>query len=155
MVFPAGFGVPIASNETWSFLFQTSNQNCDRPLKLKQRLTLDFISDHDLIRPITALTWVVPQVEVIVDKFSPALVAKEKTEYPLCIGEERGVDASYPANSSIHTDDYGRKTSRHWFVPPGKSTWTTIFRDRQLGKRRKIAHAAWSHVHPFCTSVSL
>jgi cyclophilin family peptidyl-prolyl cis-trans isomerase len=155
MVFPAGFGVPVAGDETWRFLFQAANRTTDVHRRVKQRLTLYFIRDQDLIRSVTALSWVVPHVEVVVDKFTPEIIAKEKSECPLCVGESQGVNAPNSGIASIQTDVYGRKVSGHWVIPPGKSNWTSIFRDSRFSQKPETLHAVWTHVHPFCTSISL
>jgi cyclophilin family peptidyl-prolyl cis-trans isomerase len=155
ITFPEGYAVPVASDEQWHFIFQAANRSTDEHKRVKHRLTMNLIADQDLVRPITALAWTVPHIEVVVDKDSPAIVAKEKSECPLCIGEGRGVNAPNSTSTSVGSDVYGRKVSGHWVVPPGKSKWATLIRDTDFAPKPRTIRAAWAHIHPFCTDIEL
>jgi len=153
--FPDGFGVPVATDETWRFFFQVANRTTDAHRRMWHRLTLYMIPDKALVQPITALNWFVPYVTVVVDKNTQEITDKEKQECPLCYGTARGLTAPNAVPDTVENDTFGRKITGHWVVPPGKRTWTSIVRERGFGDRDILVHAAWSHIHPCCTSISL
>ena len=155
ITFPEGFGVPVASDEHWRIVFQTANRTCDQHRRIKLRLKVYMIPDHDLVRPITPLAWYVPFIEVVIDKNSPEIIQKEKSECPPCMGSGRGVNAPNAVATSVRADDFGRKITGHWVVPPGEQTWSSMVRDSGFSDKPRLVHAVWSHVHPCTKSISL
>jgi cyclophilin family peptidyl-prolyl cis-trans isomerase len=155
ITFPEGYGVPVASDEHWRFIFQAANRTTDEHRRIKHRLTVYLIPDKDLVHPITALTWFVPSERVVIDKQTTEVVEKEKSLCPLCMGTTRGVVAPNSVDTSLETDAYGRRVSGHWVVPPGKNTWATVVPDYGFASKNRVIHAAWSHIHPYCSTFSL
>jgi cyclophilin family peptidyl-prolyl cis-trans isomerase len=157
-ILPPGYGVPIASDEPWSLSFQAANRTTDAHRRLKHRCTLYFIKDKDLVFPIKALYWYVPYICVVVDKNLPDLSRQQKGNCPLCIGASYGVDAPNDRAGGTFPDNQGRKLSGHWVVPPGIQTFRDVIgneRDEGFAKGNPIVRAAWTHVHPLCTKLSL
>jgi cyclophilin family peptidyl-prolyl cis-trans isomerase len=155
VTFPNGFAFPVASSEVWRIMFQAANRTTDEHRRIKQRLTIYFIPDGDLLEPVTALSYFNPSVAVIVDKNKPEIAAQEKANCPLCSPTGRGVVPPNAISSSVTSDRFGRKTTVHWLVPPGKNTWTsTLYNSDVGGTVPRVVHAVWSHIHPCCTSFS-
>jgi len=153
--FPDGFGVPVASDEHWRFIFQAANRTTDEHRRVKHRLTMYMIPDRELVQPITPLAWSVPFVQVVIDKNSPTIAEKEKAECPTCFGSGRGVNAPNAVATSVESDAFGRKVTGHWVVPPGVQTWSSVVREAGFADKPHLIHAVWSHIHPCCTSISL
>jgi hypothetical protein len=158
ITFPEGYGVPVASDEPWTVIYQAANRTTDKHRRVKHRCTFYFIKDSDLVYPIKALNWYAPIVYVSIDN-SSAQVAKQETENCLsCIGTSSGVNAPNNVSNGTFVDHKGRRMSGHWVVPPGNHSYcATIDDDREPGfaVKSRILHAVWSHVHPLCTNFSL
>lgn len=156
--FPSGYGVPVASDEPWTLMFQAANRTTDEHRRLKHRCRLYFIKDSNLVYPIKALTWSVPFMTVVVDKDTAEAKETEHHNLPDCSGMSAGVTAPNAVPGSLSTDSLGRKVDGHWVVPPGTTTYTSPITDLYCpgfaDKDRKII-AAWSHVHPMCAQASL
>src|SRR5277367_1398781 len=155
VTFPNGFAFPVSASEVWRFMFQAANRTTDEHRRIKQRLTIYFIPDADLVEPVTALGYFNPSVAVIVDKNKPEVAAQEKADCPLCNPTGRGVVPPNAISSSVTSDRFGRKTTVHWLVPPGQSTWSSTLYDSAVGGAQpRMVHAVWSHIHPCCSSFS-
>jgi len=158
ITFPDGYGVPVASDEPWNAVFQAANRTTDEHRRVKHRCTFYFIEDSDLMYPITALSWQVPWIYVIIDKNSPDVAVAEKANCPSCIGLSPGVNAPNNTSNGTFTDRKGRLLSGHWVIPPGTHTYRAmISAEMEPGFNLKshTVHAVWSHVHPLCTDLSL
>jgi cyclophilin family peptidyl-prolyl cis-trans isomerase len=154
--FPDGFGVPVASDETWMFSFQAANRTTDQHRRIKHRFTMWFIKDSNLLYPIKALNWYVPYICVIVDRNSQA--EESAHDGPDCSITSSGVTAPNSVKTSVFSDSHGRKLVGHWVVPPGLQVYKTpLTEERDPGfadENRKI-HAVWTHIHPLCKTCSL
>jgi len=155
ITFPEGYGVPVASDEHWRFTFQAANRTTDEHRRIKHRLTVYLIPDKDLVKPITALIWFVPSERVVIDKQTKEVIDQEKSLCALCMGTTRGLVAPNSVDTALESDKYGRKVCGHWVVPPGENSWATVVPDWGFASKNRVIHAAWSHIHPYCTSFSL
>ena len=156
--FPEGYAVPVASDEIWGTMFQVANRTTDNHRRLKQRCTMYFIKDSDLVSPMTALIWYTPFIYVITDKNFPDASPSDKSIGPSCSRIMPGVNATSNKFNSVCKDDRGRTVTGHWIVPPGKHTYTmpiTQLMAPGFPGSSPTIHAVWSHVHPFCTSLAL
>lgn len=156
--FPEGYGVPVASDESWTFTFQAANRTTDEHRRLKQRCTVSFIKDSDLVFPIKALNWYTPYITVVVDRGSEEASLAEHAAGPSCLGTSEGVSAPNSVPGSVIKDSLKRQLSGHWVVPPGKHFYSSpITEERESGfaKKDRKVHAVWSHVHPLCSKWSL
>lgn len=156
--FPEGFGVPVASDELWTWTFQAANRTTDVHRRLKHRCLMYFSKDSDLMYPIKALSWYAPYISVVVDRDSPEATAQEHHNSPDCLGTSVGVTAPNSVPGALISDTLKRKLSGHWVVPPGTHTYTTpIIEERDPGftSQDRMVHFVWSHIHPLCSSVSL
>src|SRR5205085_9760371 len=54
---PDGYGFPIASNEPLMLFTQVLNLNIEKPnnMKVRHRVTIDYVRDRDLITPMKPL----------------------------------------------------------------------------------------------------
>jgi hypothetical protein len=158
MTFPEGYGVPVASDEPWTIIFQAANRTTNKHRRVKHRCTLYFIKDSELMHPITALNWFAPFVYVNVDTNSAQMAKEEKANCLSCIGTSVGVNAPTNISNGTFVDHTGHRMSGHWVIPPGNHSYSTpINDDRQpsFAAKPRILHAVWSHVHPLCTNLAL
>ena len=156
--FPEGFGVPVGSEELWTFTFQAANRTTSEHRRIKHRCTITFIRDKELVYPIKALHWYNPYITVTVDRNTPEAVSREHQNMPDCIGTSAGVTAPNSARGSVFSDRFGRRVSGHWVIPPGVHTYSSpIGEDSDPGfaSTDRMIHAAWTHIHPLCTRTSL
>jgi cyclophilin family peptidyl-prolyl cis-trans isomerase len=157
-ILPPGFGVPIASDEPLDIVFQAANRTSDVHRRVKHRCTLYFVKDKELVYPIKALYCHVPYTCVVVDKNVPEITSVQKRFCPICVGTSEGVDAPNDRAGGTFPDNLGRKLSGHWVIPPGVHTYRDIIgneRDEGFSRGNPVIRAAWTHVHPLCTKLSL
>lgn len=179
--FPAGFGYPIASNEPLSVFTQVLNLNIEHPvhLKVRHRITFEYIRDRDLEGPITPLFNVGASGTVLVDEHATtthaqsagmdampgmrplalppmamAAVSGAGDHGVSCLVGPRAPNAVGGAHSD-YTDPEGRKVTGHWVVPPGRQvnrsdiTWFM-----QLPVDARL-HWAAAHLHPYAKSLAI
>jgi cyclophilin family peptidyl-prolyl cis-trans isomerase len=171
---PAGFGFPLASNEPLLLFTQVLNLNIQKPenLKVRHRVTIDYVRDRDLTTPIKPLFNVGASGMVQLDD-NPIALAHSMASMPStasvtteaghdgmtmnptmsCLAGARAPQAT--SGSSDYVDPQGRKMTGHWIVPPGKQvnhsdiTW---FMNLQFDTR---LHYAAAHLHPFARSLEI
>ncbi|HEY9734399.1 MAG TPA: hypothetical protein V6C89_20980 [Drouetiella sp.] len=154
--FPEGFGLPVASDENWNFVFQTINRTSELPRRVKERCVLTFVKDSELVYPIKALFWYYPMVNVVVDRNSRDRVTAERRACPDCSTISDGVPAPSSMRNMIFTDKLGRSEIGHWVVPPGVHTYSspinaiTSKTNLQFASSDTDIHLVLTHVHPFC-----
>jgi hypothetical protein len=155
-VLPKGRGVPVASDEVWSFMFQVLNHNRDGIFHVKERLTLYFVRDADLFTPVDATNWYAASIWVPVDRSTPEALALDQRVCHCCAPLQRSLEATNNVVSARTVDDAGRTLVGHWVVPPGKASWSSpISRYVPTSKSPRTLVATWTHVHPFATEVRL
>jgi cyclophilin family peptidyl-prolyl cis-trans isomerase len=159
--FPEGFAVPCANDEPWKISFQAANRTTDVHRRLKHRVTFYFIKDRDVVNPIQALYWYAPYCKVVVDHNLPDLTAEQRQLCNLCVGAGYGVDAPNDVAGGVWSDRKGRRLSGHWVVPPGVHTYDDLITDDAnpgFANQKDapwVLQAAWTHVHPMATTMSL
>lgn len=159
--FPRGYGLPVASDETWRFIFQAINRDSDKHRRVKQRCVLSFVRDAELVYPIKALFWYYPVINVVIDRNSPEAAQQEHNMCPDCSLMSDGVPAPSSMKSMIFSDELGRKQIGHWVVPPGTHTYTspvttiTSPANADFSAIDRRVHLVMAHVHPYCEKFSL
>ncbi|MBS2002485.1 MAG: hypothetical protein JST44_13325 [Cyanobacteria bacterium SZAS LIN-5] len=154
--FPNGFALPVASDESWNFVFQTINRTSDVPRKVKGRCLLTFVKDSELVYPIKALFWYYPVINVVIDRNSAERIKAERKSCPDCSAISEGVPAPSSMRNMIFTDKLGRSQIGHWVVPPGVHTYASPINTIGSMSTAKFAaadtdiHLVLTHVHPFC-----
>jgi hypothetical protein len=171
---PAGFGFPLASNEPLLLFTQVLNLNIQHPqnIKVRHRVTIDFVRARDVATPIKPLFNVGASGMVILDD-NPLALSHSMMSMPStasitteaghdgatmnpnmsCLVGSRAPQAS--SGSADYTDPQGRKMTGHWIVPPGKQvnhsdiTW---FMNLQFDTNLRYAAV---HLHPFARSLEM
>ncbi len=155
---PEGFGFPISSNEPLNLFTQVLNHNIEKPknLKVRHRVTFEYVRDRDLTQPMTALLNIGASGMVLLDTNPlavPAAVDLGGEHGATCLMAARAPNAM--GTSSDYIDPQGHKLTGHWIVPPGRQvvhtdvTWfMSLPFDAPL-------HYAAVHLHPFAESLTL
>jgi hypothetical protein len=154
---PEGYGVPMASDDGMIALFQVLNHNRDGNFRVRQRMTLYFIRDRDLHRPLQAVSWSIPYVILPTDGNLPAGASSDQKLCPCCMKMPAVLNAPNNTLSGLWDDANGRRLSGHWQVPPGKNEWRTpvALTEPTFPRSGSRLVATWSHVHPFCEQLRL
>ena len=158
---PPGFGFPIASNEPLLLFTQVLNHNIEHPnnLKVRHRVTFEYVRDADLKQPMKALFNLGASGMVQLKDNALALATMmpsagdEGHHGSSCLIGMRAPQAA--ASSADYVDPSGRHMTGHWIVPPGRQvnasdiTWfLRLPFDTRL-------HYAAVHLHPFAESLSV
>jgi cyclophilin family peptidyl-prolyl cis-trans isomerase len=162
---PDGFGFPIASNEPLLLFTQVLNLNIEKPnnLKVRHRVTIDYVRDRDLTKPMKPLFNVGASGMVQLDN-NPIALTTSMNNAPAgaqhgshngtsCLIGARAPQAA--ASSADYVDPQGRKMTGHWIVPPGHQvnhSDVTWFMGLQYDTR---LHYAAVHLHPFAQELIL
>ncbi|HSY52695.1 MAG TPA: hypothetical protein VLC46_28100 [Thermoanaerobaculia bacterium] len=173
---PAGFGFPLASNEPLLLFTQVLNLNIEHPenLKVRHRVTIDYVRARDLTFPIKPLFNVgasgmvqlednplalahsmmaMPSASSITAETRHDGASSAMSSAASCLIGARAPQAS--SSSADYVDPQGRKMTGHWIVPPGKQvnhsdiTW---FMNLQFDTRLRYAAV---HLHPFARSLEM
>jgi VanZ family protein/cyclophilin family peptidyl-prolyl cis-trans isomerase len=160
---PEGFGFPLSSSEPLNVFTQVLNHNIEKPenMKVRHRVTFEYVRDRDLIEPMKPLLNVGASGMVFLDSGALAASAPagdhsgghgEGTSGS-CLMASRAPNAA--GMNSDYIDPKGRKLTGHWVVPPGRQvnhtdvTWfMSLPFDASL-------HYAAVHLHPFAESLAL
>lgn len=158
ITFPDGYGVPVSTDETWTFLFQAANRTTDEHRRVKHLCTVFLVKDSELVTPMTALSWSVPYITVVVDHNTAEAEKAAHGDMPNCLPSQEGVLAPNAPGSAVFTDRHSRQLSGHFVVPPGTHNYSSVITpDITPGfapKDRSI-QLVWSHIHPLCSECSL
>jgi len=156
---PAGFGFPIASNEPLMLFTQVLNLNIEHPnnLKVRHRVTFDYVRDADLNQPMKPLFNLGASGMVQLTNNPLALTTMMGGAPPhdgaSCLIGSRAPQAA--ASSADYVDPSGKQMTGHWIVPPGRQvnasdiTWFL-----RLPYDTKLHYVA-VHLHPFAESLSV
>ncbi len=152
--FPEGFGMPVMSSEPFRLTTQVLNHNLENPnLQVRHKVTIDFIRDADLQRPLQPLFQLGATGMVLVDGKDPyfgILDPNAQAHGPGCL-----LGTSAQQTGYLITDDQGRRFSGHWRVAPGRQeNHTNITRNLKLPFDTTVHYIA-VHLHPFAVSLEL
>ncbi|HEY8183010.1 MAG TPA: hypothetical protein VII32_12265 [Thermoanaerobaculia bacterium] len=155
---PVGYGFPIASNEPLLLFTQVLNHNIEHPnnLKVRHRVTFEYVRDADLTRPMKPLFNLGASGMVqLNDAIALTSMGSATTEHNggSCLIGQRAPQAA--ATSADYVDPSGRKMTGHWIVPPGRqvnASDITWFLNLPFNTR---LHYAAVHLHPFAESLSV
>ena len=167
---PDGFGFPIASNEPLLVYTQVLNHNIKEPadMKVRHRVTFEFIRDRDLKKPIKPLMNLGASGTVILNENPLALAFDTSAAVTPAVEGTQQATGGHPASclmlprapnatgmGSDYVDPNGRKVTGHWVVPPGRQvnhSDVTWFMGLPFDTR---LHYAAVHLHPFAESITL
>lgn len=158
---PAGFGIPVRSDQPTSVDTQVLNHNLTgADLRVRHRVAVEFVRDRDLTGKIVPLAlqsvfgYVLvegpdghfgrPPGESDVDTFGGGCLPGRD------VGEEQG------SLGSILTDEAGRRVSSHWLVEPGREVNHSRIVETMLDLPfDTTVHYVAAHLHPFAESLEL
>lgn len=149
--FPAGFGVPVVSNEVFDLTTQVLNLNPqDEAFQVRHKTTIEFVRDSETKRAMKPLYQVPLQSLVLLDGVDgfPGLPEGGEGHGTSCaIGE--------PARDRVIHDGFGRKFSAHWVVEPGRHVYHTPVTAMMNLPSDTTVHFIAVHLHPFAESLEL
>jgi hypothetical protein len=150
--FPAGFGVPILSDETLSVGMQVLNLNVEgQSFAVRHRVTIEYVRDRDLPAPMQPL-YMKAAAGMVSLAANPGYYAIDQPDAGAhgegCLPGER-------AHGRVLEDRYGGKFSGHWVVKPGhEENHTNVTRSMNLSFDTTVHYVA-THLHPFAQSLEL
>jgi cyclophilin family peptidyl-prolyl cis-trans isomerase len=151
--FPAGFGVPMLSDEKLSLTTQVLNLNyADCSLNVRHRTRIRYVRDRDLPFPMQ------PLFEDAV--YGLKVLSGTDGRYGVDPADHQGHDMAsclpgQNAASYEYHDAYNRTFTGHWVVPPGREVnRTSVDAMLRLSQDTTIHYIA-VHLHPFAESLEL
>jgi len=152
VAFPAGFGVPVLSSETFALTTQVLNLNPqDEVFDVRHRTTIHYVRDAEAPRPMKALYQLPLQSLVLLegrDGFVGMAEGGDPHATSCAVGE--------PARDRVIHDGMGRKFSAHWVVEPGRHVYhTPVSAMLRVPGESTTVHAIAVHLHPFAESLEL
>jgi hypothetical protein len=154
--FPAGFGIPVMSNETLDLTTQVLNLNYkDAKFQVRHHVTLDFIRDRDVQQPMKPLY----QGGVFgLKALSEHEMAYDASE-SVMLGDEKCTSCCLPGKKAVDwaegLDRFGRKFTGHWVVKPGREINHTLATTMFNLDQDTTIHYIAVHMHPFAESLEL
>jgi hypothetical protein len=149
---PDGFGVPLRSDEPLSVTAQVLNHNYHgAPIRVRQRITVHYIRDHALRRPLVPLYQ--RGINTLVRLDGPdGSYNSEVMDHDM---HEHAGPQGMGADSVPYHDHEGRTFAGHWVVKPGREVRTTPI-NGWLDMRQDLkVHYVAVHLHPFAESLTL
>ena len=149
---PEGFGIPLRSDEPLSVTAQVLNHNHKGgPVRVRQRVTVHFVRDRALARPLVPLYQ--RGVNTLVRLEGPSGgYGEEIDEHP---AHDHGGAEGIAADTMPYQDKAGRSFAGHWVVKPGREVrrtplngWLSLRQDMKI-------HFVSVHLHPFAESIML
>jgi hypothetical protein len=150
--FPAGFGIPVWSDEKLSLTTQVLNLNYDDcDLKVRHRTRIRYVRDRDLSFSMQ------PLYEDAV--FGLKLLSGADGRFGMDPQHaEHGGASCLPGQNAAafqYHDAYGRDFTGHWVVHPGREVNRTPVDAMLALKRDTTIHFIAVHLHPFAESLEL
>jgi len=153
MDLPDGYGIPVYSHEPLNLETQVLNLNiANANSNIQHKITIEYIYDRDLKKPLKPLFTVGAQGMVLVEGNDPYFEISEvdpSLHGPGCSFGQTASDVKY------EDQETGSKFTGHWILKPGRevnSTATSIFMNILYDT---TLHYAEVHVHPFAESLEL
>ena len=149
---PDGFGVPLRSDEPLSVTAQVLNHNYHgAPIRVRQRITVHYIKDRDLRRPLVPLYQ--RGINTLVRLDGPGgAYNSEVMDHDM---HEHAAPEGMGADSVPYHDHEGRTFAGHWVVKPGREVRTTLINGwLDMRQDLKVYYVA-VHLHPFAESLTL
>ena len=122
--FPEGYGIPVLSSEPLSLTTQVLNHNIEgQKFQVRHKVAIDFVRDADLAQPMKPLYMSAANGLVAVDGKGSGYYG---IEHPQEDQHGSGCLVGEAAMGRIQEDEFGRKFSGHWVVPPGRQENRTL-----------------------------
>jgi hypothetical protein len=150
---PDGFGIPLRSDEPLSVTAQVLNHNHKgEPVRVRQRVTVHFIRDRALTRPLVPLYQ--RGVNTLVRLDGPAGGYGEDVEVDEHPTHDHGAEGM-AADTMPYRDKKGRSFAGHWVVKPGREVRRTPLNGWLSLQQDMTIHFASVHLHPFAEAIVL
>ena len=169
MDLPAGFGIPLPSEQALKVVFQALNHNIpDLDSTLMHEVEIRYFLEKEIpfkMKPLFHQNiWLVKQYAGPPGVFgtpipkgyapdSTNFEAYTETQIPSC-----GIDMlanNQAMKLDYYWDNQGRKYTGHWKVPPGEEYLEfDATKLMNLDRNRKV-HYLSAHIHPFCEYLEL
>lgn len=147
--FPAGFGIPIPSDQLLFVRTQVLNLNAEpREGQVRFRIRLRYRKQSELSEPMKALFLVRAPVVKALDP--------EASHFGGVVSEA-GCAVGVNANPEdyLEVDSQGQKFIPHWKISPGRETTKTLITERLNLPADLRVHTIVTHVHPTAESLTL
>lgn len=152
--FPNGFGVPIMSTESLSMTSQVLNLNEeDIDLAIRHKVSIDFILDKDLKKPLKPLMPYTASSLVLVDGTNEVYTVEQAAEIQDHAGCSPGLNATQ-STLDLLVEGPNRVVSAHWLVEPGREERRTLVTKYLNLPFDTTVHCIAVHLHPFAESLS-
>ncbi len=148
---PAGFGIPVYSDEALDYFTMSLNLNhLGDAVKLRFRTNIQFARDGDLKAPMKPL-------------FRRALYAYESIDkassHVMCTGGDHSGASCGPfvgkKASNAFLASLGKTNTVHWLIPPGHFESHVTVTDQIDLPYDTTAHYVTAHLHPYGKSLAL
>ena len=154
--FPAGFGIPIWSDETLTLTTQAQNLDFSperKPVRVRHRVTLDVVRQRDLPQPLGPLY--LYAVSGLKSLDARAVVYDDSDEFPDAALKPMACSPGVAFVDSQWGDRFARRFTDHWVLEPGREeNHTRVTTLLDLPSDTTI-HYIGVHVHPYAESIEL
>ena len=152
--FPAGYGIPVMSDEVLSMTSQVLNLNWpDETFKVRHHVTIDYTLDSELNGQT---------MKPVVQSGVVGLVSLEGREVAFDSNEllhGKCTSCCAPGQKAVAwaegLDSYAHRFSNHWIIKPGRSEYRTRATSTLNLLRDSTIHYIAVHVHPYAESLEL
>lgn len=149
--FPAGYGIPVMSNQPLDLTTQVLNLNHpEGERQVRHKISLQYVRDDEpgTMRPLFPIA-----------AFGMALLEGDSGHYgidqPDAEQHGPGCLTGGNASDSTYSDPLGRTFTGHWVVPPGRQVNHTLVTHLMQVPYETTIHYIAVHLHPFAESLSL
>jgi len=154
--FPAGFGLPMRSDESLSLTTQVLNLNLDlaatgEELEVRHKVTVEYVRDAEVgsgmkaLFPTSAYGLALLEGD---DGYFGVRRPDDETHGPGCMVADSASEHAYE-------DGMGRKFTGHWVVEPGREVNRTLVTRLMQIPYDTTLHYIAVHLHPFAESLEL
>jgi hypothetical protein len=149
--FPEGYGIPVLSSEPLSLTTQVLNHNIEgQKFQVRHKVAIDWVRDAELAKPMKPLYMSAANGLVAVDGKGSGYYG---IEHPQQEEHGSGCLVGEAAMGRIQEDEFGRKFSGHWVVPPGRQENRTLVTEWLNLRFDTTVHYIAVHLHPFAESL--
>lgn len=149
---PAGFGLPVNSNEPCNLVTDSqASHGGEFPAKVQFRAKLNYLRDRGRKEPMTALFCAQATSFVSYDsrpRYYDIAKAMPETHGP-------GTSPHRPATAEAFQDSLGQQFAPYWLVPPGQQETRNLVSPLLVLRQDTRLHCATAHLLPYGVSVQL
>lgn len=152
--FPKGTGIPVRSDLPLTLVTQVLNLNHPQAdLEVRHHVTIHFVRDSAATQDMIPLYHRGVSAQVSLEgkalPYDTTSTGFGAMQSGMCIPGEKAIDWNE------QRDQYGRRFTGHWVVPPGRQVNHTRCTSIMSLPHDTKAHAIAVHLHPFAESLEL